>query len=65
MLRHDIHITPAAIGWKAALNEQMIVLTSTKKECMDIVFKKAKSTGSIFVFVHKQDGSVQNIRYFK
>jgi myo-inositol-hexaphosphate 3-phosphohydrolase len=65
MVRHDIHITPAPTDWKAALNENMIVLTATKKECMKIVFDKAKATGSVYVFVHKMDGSVQQIRFFK
>ena len=65
MVRHDIHITPAPNGWKAAINESMLILTTTKKECMKIVFEKAKSTGSVYVFVHKMDGSVQHIRYFK
>ena len=65
MIRHDIHISPAQNGWKAALNENMMVLTPTKKECMRIVFEKAKATGSVYVFIHRIDGSVQKIRFFK
>lgn len=65
MARHDIHITPSPTGWKANLDNEKIIMTPTKKEITKIVFQKAADYSPCYVFIHKKDGSVQNIRFFK
>ena len=65
MRRNDFHITPAPNGWKALLEDNMMIMTRTKKELVRIICNRARKESPCFVFIHKADGSVQQVKYFR